>query len=78
MNERQRQFLTGLFRIAVDAAHPAASLPALLPPPPKGRLIVLAAGKAAGSMAEVAEGFYLDKHKMPRWLATATAGPGGS
>jgi glycerate 2-kinase len=65
MNERQRQFLTGLFRIAVDAAHPAASLPALLPPPPKGRLIVLAAGKAAGSMAEVAEGFYLDKHKMP-------------
>jgi hydroxypyruvate reductase len=31
-----------------------------LPPPPKGRLILLAAGKAAGSMAEVAEAGYLD------------------
>src|SRR5262249_38494247 len=39
---------------------PAQSLPALLPAPPEqGRLIVLAAGKAAGSMAEVAERHYL-------------------
>jgi glycerate 2-kinase len=54
-----RAFLDGLFRTAIAAAHPSACLPQHLPPPAKtGRLIVLAAGKAAGSMAEVAEGFY--------------------
>ncbi len=56
-----RALLEDLFRKAVAAAHPAQSLPDLLPPPPeKGRLIVLAAGKAAGSMAEVAEAHYSD------------------
>ena len=63
---RLRPFLEGLFRIAVDAAHPASCLPPLLPPPPeKGRVIVLAAGKAAGSMAETAEDFYLKRLKLP-------------
>jgi hydroxypyruvate reductase len=61
-----RNFLRLLFRTAVDAAHPATCLPPLLPAPPKGRLILLAAGKAAGSMAEVAEGFYLDRLKLSR------------
>ncbi len=57
----QRRFLETLFQTAVAAAHPARCLPALLPPPPQnGRLIILAAGKAAGSMAEVAEAHYLD------------------
>jgi hydroxypyruvate reductase len=60
----RRAFLAELFRTAVAAAHPAACLPPLLPPPPVGRLILLAAGKAAGSMAEVAEGFYLDQLKL--------------
>ena len=60
-----RAFLEGLFRTAVAAAHPATCLPPLLPSPPKGQLILLAAGKAAGSMAEVAEGFYLDRLKLP-------------
>src|SRR5262249_58253049 len=32
----------------------------------RGRLVVLAAGKAAGSMTEVAEGHYLDAHRLPR------------
>ncbi len=54
-----RTFLEALFRTAIDAAHPVTRLPPLLPPPPKGRLILLAAGKAAGSMAETAEHFYL-------------------
>ena len=54
-----RAFLDSLFRTAIAAAHPSSCLPPHLPPPPRaGRLIVLAAGKAAGSMAEVAEGFY--------------------
>ena len=50
--------LHGLFRTAIAAAHPSSCLPLHLPPPPKGRLIMLAAGKAAGSMAEVAEATY--------------------
>jgi glycerate 2-kinase len=54
-----RAFLDGLFRAAIAAAHPKTVLPSCLPPAPKsGRLIVLAAGKAAGSMTEVAEATY--------------------
>jgi hydroxypyruvate reductase len=57
----QRDFLEGLFRTAIAAAHPARCLPPLLPEAPaSGRLILLAAGKAAGSMAEAAEAHYLD------------------
>jgi hydroxypyruvate reductase len=56
-----RAFLADLFRTAVAAVHPASCLPPLLPPPPSGRLVLLAAGKAAGSMAEVAEAHYLDR-----------------
>ncbi len=57
-------FLESLYRAAVAAAHPASCLPPLLPAPPTGRIIVLAAGKAAGSMAEVAEAHYLDKLRI--------------
>jgi glycerate 2-kinase len=61
-----RDFLEGLFRTAVAAAHPASCLRAHLPaPPPSGRLIILAAGKAGGSMAEVAEHYYLSERAMP-------------
>jgi glycerate 2-kinase len=60
-----RAFLEGLFRTAVAAAHPATCLPPLLPKAPQGKLVLLATGKAAGSMAEVAEGFYLDRLKVP-------------
>ncbi len=55
-----RDFLELLFRSAVAAAHPVNCLPQNLPEPPRrGRLIVLAAGKAAGSMTEVAERRYM-------------------
>ena len=60
-----RSFLAGLFRIAVDTAHPAMCLPPLLPQPGAGRVIILAAGKAAGSMTETAENFYLNQLKLP-------------
>jgi hydroxypyruvate reductase len=59
-----RSFLEDLYRVAVAAAHPASCLPPLLPAPPAGRIIVLAAGKAAGSMTEVAEAHYLDKLRL--------------
>src|SRR5215471_17844305 len=64
MNSPLRSFLADLFRTAVAAAHPASCLPPLLPAPPSGRLILLAAGKAAGSMAEVAEAHYLDRLRI--------------
>jgi glycerate 2-kinase len=55
-----RALLESLFRSAVGAAHPATCLPANLPEPPaRGRLVILAAGKAAGAMTEVAERHYL-------------------
>jgi glycerate 2-kinase len=62
---RSRDLLESLFRSAVAAAHPSRCLPPNLPEPPaRGRLIVLAAGKAGGSFAEVAEQYYLAR--MPR------------
>ena len=60
-----RAFLESLFQTAIAAAHPATCLVPHLPAPPaSGRLILLAAGKAAGSMTEVAEGFYLDRRAL--------------
>ena len=50
-----RAFLTGLFRAAIDAASPAKRLARFLPAPPKGRTIVVGAGKAAASMAAAVE-----------------------
>src|SRR5207244_11850647 len=48
------------------AAHPATCLPDHLPlAPGEGRLIVLAAGKAAGSMTEIAERHYLESERLP-------------
>jgi hydroxypyruvate reductase len=66
MAEPGRAFLEGLFNTAVASAHPANCLPPHLPePPPAGRLIVLAAGKGAGAMAEAAERHYLDDRGLP-------------
>ena len=61
-----RDFLDHLFQSAVRAAHPATCLVQHLPAPPaNGRLVILAAGKAAGSMTEVAERQYLDAKVEP-------------
>jgi glycerate 2-kinase len=66
MTAPARAFLEKLFETAVAAAHPASFLPALLPAPPAGgKLFILAAGKAAGSMAAVAEQHYLDDQRLP-------------
>jgi glycerate 2-kinase len=57
---QSRELLESLFRTAVAAAHPSRCLPPNLPePPPRGRLVLLAAGKGAGSLTEVAEQHYL-------------------
>jgi len=44
-----------MFDAAVASAQPAHCLAAHLPPPPKGRLIVLGAGKASAAMARAVE-----------------------
>ncbi len=60
MATQSRELLESLFRAAVGAAHPSRCLPPNLPePPPRGGLVVLAAGKGAGSLTEVAEQHYL-------------------
>ena len=53
--DEPRAFLTGLFRAAIDAASPATRLASFLPARPRGRTIVVGAGKAAASMAAAVE-----------------------
>jgi hydroxypyruvate reductase len=48
-------FLRRLFDAALAAADPAKTLPPCLPAPPKGRTIVVGAGKAAAKMARAVE-----------------------
>ncbi len=50
-----RAFLRALFDAALAAADPAKAVPANLPKPPKGRTVVIGAGKAAGAMARAVE-----------------------
>lgn len=59
-----RPLLHQIFDAAVAAAHPDVILAAHLPAPPKGRILCLAAGKAAGAMAAAAEAHYLDVLKL--------------
>jgi len=51
----QRDLLRRMFDAAVNAAQPALCVPAHLPPAPKGRLVVIGAGKASGAMARAVE-----------------------
>src|SRR3990170_1009487 len=55
MSGSPRQLLTALFDAAVAAARPDLCVPPHLPPPPKGRTIVLGAGKASAAMAKAVE-----------------------
>ncbi len=53
-----RAFVEHLYRVAVDRALPLSTMGAHLPPPPKGRTLVLGAGKAGGSMAQALEALW--------------------
>ena len=57
MSDDPRQLLRAMFDAAVGAAHPSVCLPQYLEriTPPKGRTVVIGAGKAAASMAAAVE-----------------------
>ncbi len=69
-----RPLLRAIFDAAVAAAHPDVVLAAHLGPLPKGRVICLAAGKAAAAMAAAAERHYLDALELDpeRLIGVAT------
>ena len=54
-DSRARALLLDLLDAAIASANPALCLPGQLPPPPRGRCIVVGAGKAAASMAATVE-----------------------
>src|SRR5215212_4571478 len=53
-----RAFLEQLYGAAVRRALPLHNTAACLPPPPRGRTIVIGAGKAGGSMAHAVEALW--------------------
>ncbi len=53
-----REFLTHLYTAAVQRALPLHTMAAHLPLPPKGRTVVIGAGKAGGSMAQALEALW--------------------
>jgi hydroxypyruvate reductase len=55
-----RQFLADLFHAAVKAADPIEALKRCLPMPPKGRTVVIGAGKGAAQMAAAFETLWND------------------
>ena len=50
-----RALMRDLFDAAIASAQPAKCIPAYLPTPPRGRLIVIGAGKASAAMARAVE-----------------------
>lgn len=50
-----RALLERLFRAAIEAAQPLHCLPPYLPEPPRGRTLVIGAGKASAAMAQALE-----------------------
>ena len=65
-----RAVLRAMFDAAIAAAQPALCVPPLLPEAPRGRLVVIGAGKASAAMARAVEdhwsgpisGFVVTRH----------------
>ena len=64
-----KALLQEAFWAGLGAVQPARMLPPHLPPPPKGRLVVLGAGKAAAAMARIVEAHY-QGHKLEGFVIT--------
>lgn len=56
-----KSLLLDMFDAAIEAAQPKHCIPLYLPPEPKGRAIVIGAGKAAAEMARVVEQHWVSK-----------------
>jgi glycerate 2-kinase len=56
--QNPRALLRALYDAAVQRALPAQNSAAFLPPPPRGRTLVLGAGKAGGAMAEAVDALW--------------------
>ena len=65
-----RGFLEHLYRAAVTRALPLASMGAFLPAPPKGRTLILGAGKAGASMAQALEALWPADAKLEGLVVT--------
>ena len=65
-----KQLLVDSFHAAVAAADPLKVLPAHLPPPPKGRTLVVGAGKAAAAMALAVEQHWPAKAPLEGLIVT--------
>ena len=50
-----KTLLRTLFEIAIQTVHPKLCVPPYLPPPPRGKLVVVGAGKASAAMAAAIE-----------------------
>jgi hydroxypyruvate reductase len=68
-----RQLLTDSFHAAVAAADPLKIVAAHLPTPPKGRTLVVGAGKAAASMARAVELAWPSSHAIEGLVVTRYA-----
>ncbi|HXH02911.1 MAG TPA: glycerate kinase [Candidatus Competibacteraceae bacterium] len=55
MSQAPKELLHAMFRAAIDAAQPRHCIPPHLPAPPRGRLVVIGAGKASAAMAKAVE-----------------------
>jgi hydroxypyruvate reductase len=55
MSIRPRELLRRMFDAAIEAAQPARCVPPHLPSPPRGRVVVVGAGKASAAMAKAVE-----------------------
>ena len=56
--DEPHRFLEYLYQAAVRRAMPLHNTAAFLPPPPRGRTVVLGAGKAGGAMAQAVEALW--------------------
>ena len=65
-----RGFLLALFNAAVAQAVPGPAIAQFLPPPPKGRTLVLGAGKAGGAMAAAVEALWPQNAPMNGLVVT--------
>ena len=59
---QDKEFFTALFQAAVEAADPERTIAGHLPPKPKGRTIVIGAGKGSAQMASAFENAWARKY----------------